>query len=244
MQVQSKKKIIIVGDSVTYGHGCSDREYYFDHANKKPVGQAFTTEPPSQYCWPSLLSQRFPNLEIVNLARSGYANDVMTSSLINYINTGVLVADLVIFQATYSDRMAIASFEFPGEICSWGMTWKSRILEHKNTTDAKKSYMQFLYNEKVGVNRTIQSSMTGLSIANLINAKFAFSIPKGDTAESQKIFDRLSSNRIQSLHGMMQSLPGKWETCLAVDGHPNEAGHEHYLNNHIIPMLNKLEILC
>ncbi|CAB4241666.1 hypothetical protein UFOVP71_204 [uncultured Caudovirales phage] len=240
------KRIIIVGDSVTYGHGCLDRVFYFDPISKKKFGEHFLNAPPSQYCWASLLAQRFPNLEIVNLARSGHSNEMMIADLINYINTDIYDAALIIFQATYSDRMAISAG--PEAIRSWGLSWDPAFstFEDKNILDAKKKYVQFLYNETIGVNRTKTALLAAYSVANLVNSKFVFSLPLSDTSVGRKIYNRLISNQITSLHTIDYS--GKWDvkinnTFLAPDYHPNEAGHEYYLNNHIIPLLTQLKII-
>ena len=62
-------RVIVLGDSFTFGHGCSDRVYYYDEDLKKFIGDIKLVKQciPSEYCWPSLLQKEFPSLKVYNL---------------------------------------------------------------------------------------------------------------------------------------------------------------------------------
>ena len=67
-------KILVFGDSFNYGHGCSDRMFYYDHKTKKMIGNALPENVPSQFSWPSLLQNDYPNIQVYNFANPGRAN--------------------------------------------------------------------------------------------------------------------------------------------------------------------------
>jgi len=55
------KNILVVGDSFSYGQGCSDRPW-----NQKPYKAS-----PSQFAWPALLQKELPEYNIINISYPG-----------------------------------------------------------------------------------------------------------------------------------------------------------------------------
>ena len=79
-------RVIVLGDSFTFGHGCSDRVYYYDEDLKKFVGDITPMNQciPSEYCWPALLQKEFPRLKVHNLSQPGHCNQGMFRDLLDF----------------------------------------------------------------------------------------------------------------------------------------------------------------
>ncbi len=105
------KNIILLGDSFTFGHGCSDRIYHWDPKLKKYVGDVHSlAQGPSQFCWGRLIEKEFSGVRVYNLAYPGKDNiscfaDLLLARQEHYED---LKIDAVFFNMTYDDRQQIA----------------------------------------------------------------------------------------------------------------------------------------
>ena len=121
-------RVIILGDSFTFGHGCSDRIYYYDEDLKEFVGDLTTIKRgiPSEYCWGSLLQKEFTNLTVYNLSQPGHCNQGMFRNLLDfYVHFDFFNSnDLIIFNGTHSDRIEVRTIYHEDQVGSWSIGWE------------------------------------------------------------------------------------------------------------------------
>lgn len=247
-------KIIILGDSFTFGHGCSDRIYYFDSNSKKLIGNMDSfLEGPSQYSWPSLL-QKTVKGEVINLAKPGNSNQGMFKDFKKYIeidtfnkNGSFSNIDAIFFCGTFIDRLEIANPFDNNDTMSWVMS--SIIPEYTFNSKhklAKKQFVSFLYNNEVGVNYTLTALLSVYSLAKANNIKFFYSFPNWSWDELKKhneIYNVLKEHEIPTLTDLdfleCQDKE-KRDKMIAVDGHANDVGHLSYFKLIIEPLIKSI----
>jgi len=240
-------RIIVLGDSYTFGHGCSDRIYYYDEDLKKFVGDITPMQQciPSEYCWPALLQKEFPNLKIFNLSQPGHCNPGMFRDLSEfYFKNGHKSNDLVIFNGTFPDRIEVKTMYTDDEIGSWSIKWEymSGGQDFKEYISAQKEYTKHLYHEKIGINLTLSSlfSIHGYTTVNRHN--FLYSMPDYLLKTLQRHVEPLSKYNIPPIHNYDFSSENNYQfniTCQAKDTHTNERGHEIYYEKEIKPRIEK-----
>ena len=240
------KRIIILGDSFTFGHGCLDRIYYYDEDLKKFVGDITPMEKciPSEYCWPALLQKDFPNIEVFNLSQPGHSNQGMFRNLLEFYSKHAYISDdLIIFNGTFSDRIEIRSAFDEDTIGSWAMGWEymSLVENFKEYVSAQKDYIKYLYHEKIGFNLTVSSLLGAYGYATSNNHSFLYSTPiisPEMLLHTKKIFP----DRIIPIIWYDFSGKNNYEfnvTCQAKDTHINERGHQIYYEKEIKPRIQQ-----
>lgn len=266
------KRIIIIGDSFTFGHGCSDRMYYYDNNTKSFVGDPtnFIIPKPSEYCWPALLQQRYPDLNVINLAHPGNCNQSMFRNLTTFFETeNHNPDDIVMFHGTYSDRLEIALCHSPEVPGPWVIGY-----DHQSQQDsmdqynlAKKMYVTHLYNSAIGHNMSITALLASHSFATGFGMKFMWSLPTESTIDTdctkyknnvylsrlkfmwqgtvmkRDIPPLLNQSRVSTIVNYDFSGEENYDfnvSCRSIDYHVNNKGHSIYFEKEILPALEKL----
>lgn len=242
------KKIVVLGDSFTYGHGCSDRVFYKDAHTKEFVGSRdnLIKNSPSQYCWASLLQRDYTNLQVYNLAEPGNSNQSMFRNLCEFLqDDSNFDIDMILFMGTLTDRMDIGDTK--GNLQSWTLT-SDLVGELMEPTDgfnlAKKMYITWLYDYNIGNYLGLMSLLACYNLATMANSKFYYNI-HGHYASS-----KLFSNIIKLCKDKEIPIISNFDfsesrdtifngTCMSPDGHVNEKGHEIYYNRVIKPLVQK-----
>lgn len=240
-------KVLVLGDSITYGHGCPDRNWYWHRTENRYVGnQDSFSKGPSDYCWASLLRQDL-NVEVKNLARSGNNNINMIWEAIAELQSAETPYTHVFANFSYDDRL---EFAHPSEGVS---TSKSAM----HTPDFLKRidsgwdkgvelFTEKLYHPDWGVKLTHSTIYALQGLAEEYNLKYFWSVPEFNQTHGSKLLS--AKCRRQQLTSII-SYCKIWnpDTCdsnfgtpyVAPDGHPNEAAHAVYYNDIIRPILLK-----
>jgi hypothetical protein len=234
-------KILIVGDSFTYGQGCNDRVHYYDSKINTWVGSNHDWNGPSQFCWPSLLQQRFPDIVVVNLARAGIDNTSILQEILNSCHSAKF--DLIIFAGTYCNRKQIAHPVRSEWITSWSPGWTNPN-DSPEYVNAKECYNKYLSNSEIDINLTVSAIMAAYGQSRVQDSKFLWSRPEDDI--SIKYLDTLKSHQIASIQHFDFSKvqdPQFNQTFVGPDMHIIDHGHQLYLEMQIIPVLRQLNII-
>lgn len=213
-------KIVVLGDSFTFGQGCSDVPLVFAGI-------------PSSYCWASLIQKQFP-VTVDNRAMPGYSNASILESLHQLLTTDI---DLVIFCASFPARIQINFTDYVSESVSpiWGSAQNNLQIGN-----AVKLYYKYLYSNRIGYTNTITSLLAAYGAAKLVGAEFLWSKPdnlESDTpipagSISDRVFEYLNEQQFLS------STDFKYTSNeLAPCGHPNNDGHARYYKEIIEPLL-------
>lgn len=246
-----KNKIIIVGDSFTYGIGCDDRLSKFDDYRQiwycpvAPPGQA------SIHCWASLAANEFINYQFVNVAIPGNSHDNMFKQLASEINDDT---KLVMFCGTFIHRMllnATHNMSLP-MILSFGpnVLWSAA-----DYTKAFDQFIKHLYHESMGINYAIMSVLSAKAISESYKAKFVCSLTlRGEAgfmddhtqfdypSQTNQLLTIVNDNIFQSIvdYPFMTKCNAKKDSWLFPDRHTNNYGHALYYEHEIKPLLTKL----
>lgn len=252
-----KTKVIVVGDSFTFGHGCPDREFYYDHKLKVFTGDwdPFSELRPSDHCWASLLQREYPNLEVINLAVPGHCNTAIFKDVSTYLsNNEIREGDILLFNGTTRDRIEVSTGNDNGNPVSWVIGW-DHMAQQKSDADynlAKKMYIKYLYHEQIVFNYTLASVMGAYGYASANKLNFAWSMPMVQSNPSSGIFESFSflkmiphsllDHYILSISGWDFSGVNDWDlnrTFLCKDNHTNDKGHALYYEKQIKPLIEK-----
>lgn len=248
-------RIIICGDSFTFGHGCHDRIYYYDQILKKQIGDIapFDACIPSEYCWAALLQKKYPEIEIVNLARPGHSNLGIFSDLINYFKKNpVKKTDLAILNFTFPDRIQIPDFKNADSTIPWCIGWEFANWNDEDPKyysewkQAKYLYGKYLINDAVTNTYALSSMLGAYAFAHLNDIKYFWSYPKFIyKTDTTSTLDLMNDKRIHHIckfdfegRGIVESEFN--HTCVGPDFHVNDKGHVIYLYKEILPLLNKI----
>jgi hypothetical protein len=251
------RKVILIGDSYVFGHGCSDKIYYID----KDTGQQFGNvdenfaKIPSEKCWGSLLQQKFPNIQVINIAKPGFSQSAMFRNLVMLQDTTPLDSnDIILMCCTFKDRIEIAHDTNPENPTSWSVQWNGGWYpktEPKYYTEAKTGYVKYLYNDTIGEMLSNSAFMAIYGVAQLYKTQFAWSRLPSD--QFGKKPDERLENMLQKLNvpffphmyrydfSGIQS-EGFNEKCYAPDQHCNDLGHSIYFEKVILPLVAKFGI--
>jgi hypothetical protein len=225
------KKIIVLGDSFTYGHGCSDREFYYDPRTGKWVGDILSLDKgPSNYCWASLLQRYYSNYQVINLSKP--ANDNSYMLIDAYKNTDEKTA-LIIYSGTMQSRMHISG-NSSDDIIAWVMGSDDTI-NNQQIRDAKEQFIKYLYNETVFSISALNSLYAAYGLAMKCNAKFIWSAPTWDLLEHENQANRLIDMKVETAIYYRNKEPD----CRATDNHLNDKGHSLYFNEVILPKVKQ-----
>jgi hypothetical protein len=246
------ERIVIVGDSFTYGHGCIDRVFYRDPDTGKQVGERTPDGVPSDYCWASLLKKEY-HLQVQNLAECGHSNPAMFRDLTDKCRKDGPnpPKTLVIFAASACDRIEAAGAK--GELHSWVLNhvwdpaWQGKMdpwLEDYFL--AKKMYITHLYHDKIGQNIALMSILAAKEYCNIRNFDFVFSFPRTfyDTDMINHLYDYgLNDFVIPDIQSYdFSGNLNDWvnfNIYRCKDNHTNEKGHELYYKKVIKPFIEK-----
>jgi hypothetical protein len=242
------KRIILLGDSFTFGHGCSDKVYYYDPVTKQHVGEKMSPKfeaTVSEYCWGSLLQKRFPHIEVMNIAKPGHCFLGMFRDLINLQQYVELTPDdLVLLNGSFVDRTEIAHPTELDRVISWSIGNDPELntgpqFNEPVFIDAKRVYTKYLYNTKIGYNQFLASVMGMYGICKLYDSQFAFSVPK-NVMLTQTLTKDLRTLKFPHMYeydfsGNNDSAFN--DTCYLPDRHCNNLGHEIYLEKVVLPFL-------
>jgi len=244
------KRIIILGDSFTFGHGCSDREYYYDKKSNSWVGdKSLITNSPSIHAWPSLLQKQYPDIEVINLAVPGRCNQALFRDLSEYyIEHGINNDDIVIFNGTFNDRIEISNelHEDPDRNAkSWclGQYIGPEDSESEDYKLAKKLYLVYLYSDPIGRNQTLSAMLGSYGYAKAAGATFLWSLPVLMSPYIETIPQTLIKTKLEFItefdfSGVKDKQFNK--TCRAIDFHVNDLGHAMYFEKQILPVIEGL----
>lgn len=254
------KRIIVLGDSYTFGHGCSDRVYYYDHKLQKFIGDV---EPmykmiPSEYSWVALLQKKFPDIEVVNLSQPGHCNIGMFRNLHEYYRKHIpRKEDLIMFNGTFTGRIEIAAaLDFENTV-SWTIGWEfmtpdSVSFKNAEYGQAQKLFTKHLFNDTVANNTTLAAIFGAHAFAKSHNLMFAWSHPqKAVPRNIKRTLSILSESQINhiwkydfelGIHHETQKVEESEfnQSCYAPDYHVNDLGHQIYFEKEILPLITKL----
>lgn len=241
-----KNKVIIIGDSYAFGHGCSDRIHYYDQNTKKWIGNPdFFLDGPSQHCWAGLAKSDFPKFEFINLAKPGNSNDNMFKELSETIDENVA---LVIFSGTFANRMLIKSDVIDkNEILPWivGAYWlEMEINRPKSYISSKEAFIKHLYHDAMGENYAILSILAAWATSILYKSKFIWSFPLEETMLTNRNLTLAHMKNLQfpgiARYPFVTTFGVDQYSVVAADGHINDYGHRLYYDQEIKPLLTTL----
>jgi hypothetical protein len=244
-------RVIVLGDSYTFGHGCSDRVYYYDEDLKKFVGDSTPMELciPSEYCWPALLQKEFPRLKVHNLSQPGNCNQAMFRNLLDfYANYDYNLNDLIIFNGTFSDRIEVRTMHDFDKVGPWAIGWEYMNTNRPTSTykeyiDAQKHYVKHLYHEKIGFNLTLSSLLGAYSYSILNKHDFLYSLADEGHPSIKPNIRCINNHEIPKIFEYDFSGENNYQfnvTCQAKDTHTNEKGHQIYYEKEIKPRIQKM----
>lgn len=256
------KRILIVGDSYTFGHGCKDRVYYFDEKTNQFVGDItpMYQQIPSEYCWGSLLKKALPDVEIHNLAKPGHSNQGMVRDIFNfYSNKAPRSSDLIIFNGSFHSRMEIASVGDFEKTISWTIGWEymnPTSLNHEKKfpgySEAKKGMIKHLINDDIAYHNAIMAIFAAYAFAEGNKIKYLWNYPEyAYPHHIKKIVNSIGKNKFFHIckydfeHGIdngkeITECSEFNRSCYAPDYHINDLGHKIYFEREIMPNINKI----
>jgi hypothetical protein len=112
------KRILFFGDSFCYGHGCSDRVHYIDSDGNTVGDPDVLHEPPSKFCYASLLEKDNPSWEIINHSIPGNDNLSMFIRLMREITDNNKL-DYVVWNSSFDDRIVVRNPHSTEPLFSW-----------------------------------------------------------------------------------------------------------------------------
>jgi hypothetical protein len=239
-------KVVIFGDSFNYGHGCPDRIYHYDERNKQIVGTILPENSPSEYCWGSLLQQKYPELTVLNYANPGRSNQHIFRDFLTYSENdkGDKQTQLIIFQLTNPDRIEIASHD-EKNTASYVLSMAGNHHDH-GMGDAVRQYLKYMYHESIGQNLGMMTLLSAYSLATLQKYNFRWSFCRRHYVF--KTYDFVSALKPLRYHQMVDirnyDFSGKYDHSpeaqkpyRAIDNHINEVGHQKYFDRVVDPII-------
>lgn len=229
------KNIIILGDSFTYGEGCSDRPSEFiKHETKGP----------SEKCWPSLLQKELPEYNILNLSVPGNSLSGCFVDLVRFKeNVPQISIDMVIIAVTSHQRMILSTPHNPDELMSWVIGAPPVRGEFPEYILAKEYFVKYLLNDDIILHNGLQQLMAinyychhvchAPILWSISNAHLILRHKKGNwTSLHDNYFNHMHNGEYYVKEKVTPEFIRQY-TC--EDGHPNDLGHEHYFSTYIRP---------
>ena len=238
-------KIVISGDSFTYGQGCKDRVDYTDPVTGIIHSNFVSTDPPSKYCWASLLQNHYPDHQIINVAKVGKDNMYISTSIIENLKD----AAIVYFSGTSFNRLQVMGISGnPTELILGGF-------DKYTHPEAVHLFVKHLYLESYFLDISISALLATYAHCLVKDISFVWSIPylgmmgSFTKDQSQEIITLesikrtellLKDKKIPPLYDVFRIKQENKDKYLCTDGHANEIGHEYYFNHEILPIFSKL----
>lgn len=223
----AKKTIVLLGDSFTFGHGCSDRIYHWDPELKRHVGDMHSLAlGPSEHSWGRLIEQTFANVRVINMAGPGKDNTSCFSDLLldlkeHYQDVKI---DAVIFSMTFDDRIQIAGpagfadagfadrtqgrpidyFKDYLPMSSWSPLWALESWSQgkgftKKYISALELYAEHLFSPAWGAKLSHSSLFAVKGLADSMGAKFYWSAPGAVSTNSSEYIPQVKSQQLPSI---------------------------------------------
>lgn len=225
------KKIVIVGDSFTYGHGCSDREFYHDPATRRWVGNiSLLQDNPSEYCWAALLQKMYPKYEVINLSKPANDNSYMMKKA--YENVDESTA-LFIYAGTMTARMHVTSNTPMGPV-PWVMSTEDTNAPQQ-LRNAKEQFIKYLYNDDVFSLISLNALYAAYGLSQKYNCKFIWSAPTFDDPMYEQQANILDEMKMTTAIYYRDKEP----SMRATDNHLNSLGHAHYFTEVVLPKIKQ-----
>jgi lysophospholipase L1-like esterase len=242
------KNILVLGDSFSYGQGCSDR----------PTQEsAQLNHIPSQFGWPSLLRADLNEDEyrLINLSKSGNSLMGMYLDLLHYHKYHVHTEPIhmVLFTITSFERMVVADPINPDNVVSWVLSsdipntlGNTAISDYNN---AKRNFEKYLNNNTVQALHAIAYVNAFFNYTTTHNIKCLWSSPRipelygnfdwlkfSENLMFTNLYNYDFSKNFQDTGPYNNSFN---KTCIIDDGHPNDKGHQIYYEHVIKPEVLK-----
>jgi hypothetical protein len=247
------ERIILLGDSYTFGHGCSDKNWYYDDVKKEFVGMKMTADfekVPSENCWGSLIQKQFTNVQVVNIAKPGQSHMGMFRDFVNLIHDKKLNStDLVMFNSSFPSRIEIAFHLNPEHAITWQVP---NMLNQRNEPEeyalAKKLYVKYLYNDTISWNQALSAMLGVYGTCKLYGAQYVWSRPawNGQYSEQMEtvlrgLVDKFYPHIFQYDFSRMMDVRFN-QQCYQPDKHCNDQGHRIYYETCILPLLETMDL--
>jgi hypothetical protein len=242
------KKILVVGDSYTYGSGCDDRPWYFDEKTNSwiPEKPKYPLPGPSEQCWASLLQSALPDCEVVNLALPGQDNGTILLSVLNYPDLANV--DLIMFAGSGDDRYRIKSDVTQISVVkveTWVMANTRQGIDPAYNK-ALVEYIKYLYHPDVYLDNTIMTILALYGIAMKTNAKVLWNTLFWERSFKDNRLDPYKEDLFVSVSEFVrfrksaqlgQLNPHYMSPC----SHVNTRAHREYTYEYLLPFVkNKL----
>jgi len=239
------KRILVLGDSITFGHGCSDRQYYWDEKTSRYIGDSDSfRHGPSKHCWAQCMQDEL-GYSVTNLSQSGNNNTNLAWQCIQAVYTNGLHFDHIIAAFSYDDRFEWAHPDFDVAVGASPLFPPPLLLnKYPQWDQAIKSFTEELYHPDWGVKLSHMAINTVANIARETGAQFNWSAPEFNQTETgTTISPALRSVQIPSMirhfglwhNGRMLTADDTPYT--AIDGHPSELAHKEYFKTIIKPIV-------
>lgn len=243
-------KIVISGDSFTFGQGCSDKPTVYDPKTKCWMPEHDIVKP-SEYCWGSLLQKQYPNSTVYNFAQPGRDNIYISTTIIDNIKD----ADLVIFPATSFNRMQ-ANNPNTGGADAW-IVGNPVTDYYPDYTNAAKMFAKHLYNENYLAEISTMAVLAVYAECLVRQIPFIWSCsPYGISPiiEKSRTYQNFARRTSIIEQHKFHPLFGYWQTVyyepkdvpsvednpwLHNDGHANDRGHQYYFEHVVLPKVKQ-----
>jgi hypothetical protein len=249
------KTILVLGDSYSFGQGCSDREFKYDIKNDVTLNY---NPLPSEYCWASLIEKNnHDKCRVINLSIPGNCNQIMFKQLIR----SKVVPDVVFFAGSYSDRVVFSSDKDSSDSKSVLLS-KIDIFdknEPKDYVNAKKQYLKFLFNDEIGHLNISSNIFAAYGYCMSIGSKFFWSSPGRSTDTKTSMYDGIFAySEMNCLDDELRLLTDSRITCIQEYDfsekrsyeynqpfrsecmHCTDLGHKIYYDKLIQPLIQKI----
>jgi hypothetical protein len=246
------KKILIAGDSYGYGQGCVDRSFYYDKNGKAHGDWRILAQPPSDYCYGSLIDHYVNqyNYSVHNFSKPGVCNTYISSQLLDNIDDDT---EMVIFSGTDVNRMQCegdinTNNPFPVIL---GDQRGAKLSEEYH--QALQDFIKYLYHREYFMDVTINAILAVYSACLSRNIKFLWSVITYPNTQTDRLLF-LPKIKKRCANIMEDNIPTLWNFSypsyeqtanesnpyIAPCGHANEQGHKVYFERVLFDRVRKI----
>jgi hypothetical protein len=235
------KNILVVGDSFSYGQGCSDRPW-----NQKPYKAS-----PSQFAWPALLQKELPEYNIINISYPGNSIPGTFNDVVKFRETVPQIPiHMVLMAVTSINRMIVAKAFWPDETQNWVLGSPQPTDNPKEYATAKEMFLKYLINDTIIENNAHRDILALYTYCQEISGSALFWSVEGvenlfrNKRGAWDIIKSLNFKHMMNLEYLTEEdkrntsidieFIKKWH---AEDSHPSDFGHQHYFETYIKPIL-------